>query len=92
MEASIDCSFDIRPSLLGNITHTFVEESIKKNALSTGNNESSKGYKYFSEKYIKDIKRKYSKPRPEVSVDRFIRLGTTPDMRDSLAFPFQSML
>jgi len=26
------------------------------------------------------------------NVTVFIRLGTTPDMRDSLAFPFQSML
>jgi len=73
MAASIYCSFDL--SFLGHITHTFVEESIKKNASSTGNNESLKGYKYFSEKYIKGIKRKYSKPRlprAEVSVDRFI--------------------
>ena len=34
----------------------FVEESIKKVAKSDGSKEITKGYKYFSEKYITDIK------------------------------------
>ena len=38
------------------ITFGFVEEAIKTSSASLGNKEICKGYKYFSEKYITDIR------------------------------------
>ena len=42
--------------LIPNFTFSFVENYIKQNKSSTGQKSINKGFKYFSEGYIKDLK------------------------------------
>ena len=45
-------------SLIPNITFSFVESYIKSTKKSSGDKSINKGYKYFSEGYIQDLKGK----------------------------------
>lgn len=47
-------------SIVPAITFGFVEEIVKKCSKSDGTKELTKGYKYFSEKYVTDIKGKHT--------------------------------
>lgn len=55
MKASNNSTRDLQ-LIPDGITFGFVEDSIKSTSSSLGQKEINKGYKYFSEKYISDIK------------------------------------
>ena len=46
--------------LIPDLTFTFVEQYIKSNKHSSGEKPINKGFKYFSEGYVHDIKGKYN--------------------------------
>ena len=50
-----DRDLDLIPFL----TFSFVEDYVKSKKASSGDSHISKGYKYFSEKYIHDLKGKF---------------------------------